>query len=236
MSSTAQPPKPKRRWCRFSLKTLLVVMLVSCLGFAWIGHRLHRARENRARVAASEKPIKTAVAAIEESGGTVVWKNKSLRPHTWLEEQFDDPGGADDPVGVVKVTEVTFSDDATDADLVHLKDLIALEVVDISNWSTFPDRGKNVTDGGLEHLKGLTHLTKLKLFRRTNVTDAGLEHLKGLTNLEELRLSGTQVSDAGLQHLKGLKSLLWLILEDTDVTDEGVRNLQQALPKCHILY
>ena len=43
--------------------------------------------------------------------------------------------------------------------------------------------------------------------RRTQVTDAGLEHLKGLTQLQGLSLSGTQVTDAGLEHLKGLTQL-----------------------------
>jgi len=37
------------------------------------------------------------------------------------------------------------------------------------------------------------------------VTDAGLEHLKGLTNLLSLTLNGCyEVTDAGLEHLKGL--------------------------------
>ena len=41
----------------------------------------------------------------------------------------------------------------------------------------------------------------------TQVTDAGLEHLKGLSRLQELYLDGTQVTDAGLEHLKGLSQL-----------------------------
>jgi hypothetical protein len=35
----------------------------------------------------------------------------------------------------------------------------------------------------------------------TQVTDAGLEHLKGLTQLQELDLASTQVTDAGLENL-----------------------------------
>ena len=63
--------------------------------------------------------------------------------------------------------------------------------------------GTQVTDAGLEHLKGLTRLQSLDL-SGTQVTDAGLEHLKGLTQLQWLSLEGTQVTDAGLEHLKGL--------------------------------
>ena len=36
----------------------------------------------------------------------------------------------------------------------------------------------------------------------TQVTDAGLEHLKGLTSLQELYLVGTQVTAAGAENLK----------------------------------
>ena len=53
------------------------------------------------------------------------------------------------------------------------------------------------------------------------VTDAGLEHLKGLTNLKQLELFGTQLTDTGLVHLKGLAKLVYLDIRNTQVTDEG---------------
>ena len=37
---------------------------------------------------------------------------------------------------------------------------------------------------------------------RTQVTDAGLEHLKGLTSLQTLKLGGSQVTDADVNELK----------------------------------
>ena len=49
-------------------------------------------------------------------------------------------------------------------------------------------------------------------------------------------LAGTKVTDAGLEHLKGLGQLQELRLAATDVTDKGVKKLQQALPKCQILW
>jgi len=32
----SDPPKPKRRWYRFSLRTLLLFLLVAGIGFGWV--------------------------------------------------------------------------------------------------------------------------------------------------------------------------------------------------------
>jgi hypothetical protein len=49
-----------------------------------------------------------------------------------------------------------------------------------------------VTDIGLQQLKGMEkHLESLRL-DRTNVTDVGLKNLKGLVELESLDLAGTK--------------------------------------------
>lgn len=63
------------------------------------------------------------------------------------------------------------------------------------------------------------------------VTDAGLQHLKGLNSIHTLDLRSTQVTDAGLQHLKGLTSLTVLTLYFTQVTDARVNELKESLPK-----
>jgi Leucine-rich repeat (LRR) protein len=47
----------------------------------------------------------------------------------------------------------------------------------------------------------MTNLTELDLYD-TQVTDAGLEHLKGLTSLTKLSLSRTPITDAGLAEIK----------------------------------
>lgn len=90
-----------------------------------------------------------------------------------------------------------------------------------------------VTDAGLERVKGLNKLTSVGLVS-TQVTDAGLEHLNGLTRLETLGLLDTQVTDAGLEHLKGLTSLRVLWLHNTQVTAEGRAMLRSAVPGCNI--
>lgn len=90
-----------------------------------------------------------------------------------------------------------------------------------------------VTDDGLEHLKGLTNLYALDLLD-TQITDAGMEHLKRLTRLNDLRLTGTRVTDAGLEYLKGLASLERLDLSETKITDVGVEHLKGLTRLCEL--
>jgi Leucine-rich repeat (LRR) protein len=140
----------------------------------------------------------------------------------------------------------------TDAVLVHLERLPSLSAINLNGCN-------KITDGGLEHLKGLTKLQELYLTHtqitdagladlqeltkletlwldNTQVTDVGLVHLKRFTKLESLSLDNTQITDAGLIHLKGLTSLLGLGLRDTQVTDAAVAELQKALPNCEITH
>jgi serine/threonine protein kinase len=84
---------------------------------------------------------------------------------------------------------------------------------------------RQVSDAGLEHLKGLTRLKNL-ILDSTQISDAGLEHLKALTCLATLGLNNTRVSDAGLNHLKELTWLDQLFLCDTRVSDVGLEHLK----------
>ncbi len=78
----------------------------------------------------------------------------------------------------------SFSSDVSDNDLIHLKNLIKLERLDLTQ--------NQVSDAGLVHLKGLINLKNLDL-TDTQVSGVGLIHLSRLTKLERLALSGSQV-------------------------------------------
>ena len=71
-------------------------------------------------------------------------------------------------------------------------------------------------------------------FSRTEVTDNGLEILKGLTSLQSLALNDTKITDEGLKHLEGLSNLRFLQL-NTNITEEGALELQEAFPSCTFL-
>lgn len=227
-------PTPKRRWFRFSLKTLLIVVVLSSLLLGWLGLEIQQAERQSQAVEEIQKTGAWVVYDWDlDDDGNATWKGRPPVPE-WLTEWT----GVDlfgDVVGV------TFGQ-VTDAQLEHVKTLTDLRWLDLHDTQ--------VTDAGLEHLKRLTNLHKLWLWGTqitdagleyvkgfttlqslalgdTQVTDAGLDHLKGLTKLETLNLSGTQITDVGLQHLKGLTNLKWLNLANTQITDVGLEHLEE---------
>ena len=90
-----------------------------------------------------------------------------------------------------------------------------------------------VTDSGLEYVESLNKLRRLDL-RGTSITDDGLARLSKLRDLRELSLKRTAVTDDGLSHLEGLTALQWLVLGDTSVTIDAIRKLRQHLPNCEM--
>jgi internalin A len=235
-------PRSWRRFLRFGVRGLIVLVLVIAAGLGWTVHLAHVQRD--------------AVAAIRKAGGAVSYDWEISTGKYWPAGEPWAPKWLVDLVGVdffghvtaafahhmsaatsdeviaqvgrlTRVQSLNLHDSAiSDSGLVHLKGL--------TNLSAFLLYRTQVTDAGLVHLKGLTKLSFLHL-DGTQFTDAGLVHANGLTNLTELWLGGTQFTDAGLVHVKGLTNLSQLYLRNTRVTDAGVMELTRALPSLRII-
>jgi hypothetical protein len=131
MSVADLPPKPKRRWHQFSMRTMLLVMLVFIVTVGGIGSRFHRAKRNRDAMAAT--PDAVAMTGIKKLGAEVTIAYKQKRPQTWLENWLDDPGSLDDPVRVLNVTKVNlWHSNVTDKDSQNLNGLTALQALNLS--------------------------------------------------------------------------------------------------------
>ncbi len=83
-----------------------------------------------------------------------------------------------------------------------------------------------VTDAGLENLKGLKGLEQLYLYQ-TDISDAGLAHLKNLQSLKLLSLSTTKVTNEGLSHIKELPSLTSLHLDGLKIGSAGLAHVKE---------
>ena len=68
MTAPEDTPKPRRRWLRFSLRTLLVVMLLFGVVFGVLGMMAREARRQR-----------KVVADLEEMGAIVIFRRMKSR-------------------------------------------------------------------------------------------------------------------------------------------------------------
>lgn len=254
MTTTRKP----RRWFQFRLRTLLVLMLLVCIGMGWLGVKMQKVRKQRA-----------AIEAIERLGGSVHWSSTDVPEESagqvWLRKllgddffaypedvEINNDAAMEYPTELTHVTILqVFGSDITDAGLNHLQCLPQLEELwfadtrvtgnglrhlkGLAQLNTLVFSGTPVTDAGLEHIKGLTQLESLDL-KDTQVTDAGLANLRQLTDIEILCLKGTRITDAGFVHLRGLKRLTHLFLDGTQVTDAALVHLKGLTQLQYVQY
>jgi hypothetical protein len=210
---------PRPHWFRFSLRTLMLVVALICVGFGGLGFMWRQTQDQR-----------SAVEQIQKLGGSVRYE------HTVLPNCFANVSDVD-----LSRTQIT------DADLEYLRPLTRLRRLELrhtqitdaglANLRRLPWLGcldleaTKVTDAGLIHIKGMRYVYFLGL-SDTEVTDAGLVNLKGWTQLESLYLNNTKVTDAGLVHLQAMPQLDWVCTEKTQVTLPGRQELFKTLPKC----
>jgi hypothetical protein len=171
-----------RHRIRFSLRALMIAVLVLGVGLGWVVYRAQIQRN--------------AVAAIERAGGSVLydWHYKNGRPDSrgksrWPKRLVDQLG----PDYFGSVVFVFVPEKGSDVELAQVGRLNRLERL----WVRSPA----VTDAGLAQLQNLTRLQNL-MFAGSAISDDGLSHLKDLTSLNKVSFSGTLVTDAGVQKLR----------------------------------
>jgi Leucine Rich repeat len=231
-------PKTRRRWFRFSLRTMLLAVTLFC---AWLGVTFNRANRQ-----------KHAVETITSHGGQVNYDYEADEDGRFVQNPPPPPGpdwlrnligtdyfatvvdvGIDYQKGVNDDAVEALADlpqlrrlhlhgiDVTDSVLARLTRLTQLHILALTNSS--------VTDAGCEPLKRLTRLKELGLVSRC-ISDGALEHIEGLTRLTGIVLRAPQVTDFGLVHLKRLACLEALDLTGNDkITDVGLQHLKSLV-------
>ncbi len=211
--TTTITPTPRRRWLQFSLRTLMVLVVIVSLPLGWFAYRLNLAREQRA-----------VIDAIHALGGSTEYDGES---GSYTEGSYPSMAFGLDSLG--------FPDPPGCPALVWLRRCLGedffVRIVGVQGES----------DAVLERAARLPHLSSLsvgplhrKPYASYPVTDAGLEYLKGSSQLRTVMLNQTRVTDAGLTHLRGLTQLQYLNLSGNQVTAAGVAELQKALPNLRI--
>lgn len=210
------------RWRQFSLRALMVLILLCAIGLLLWNRYVEPARRSQRLIAEVER-LGGAVRAeaYDTSWSEIVFGKgyfieirelalpKARIDDDWLKHLQDTP----------RLSSLGLSHTAIgDAGLVHLRGLKELE-------SLWLDHTK-VTDAGLAPLEPLTQLKQLSL-RGCRITDDGLGCLKNMTELEVLNLMDTMVSDTGIARLNGLAKLEILALDNTNVTHASLPHLKK---------
>ena len=199
------------RWrFQFSIRSLLVLMVVVALPCSWLSWEMKKANEQKEEVAVIEQAGRVLYAYELDEAGNEINAIGPLR-QAWLRQLC-----GDDFFRSVAAIELP-SLEVADKELNCVKEMSHLRRLSLD--------GTQVTDAGLEGLKLLTKLRWLDL-NDTNITGTGLQYLKGMSQLEVLDLSGTQITDDGLNYLQGLTTLCKLDLARTQVTDKGLVHLE----------
>jgi beta-lactamase regulating signal transducer with metallopeptidase domain len=84
---------------------------------------------------------------------------------------------------------------------------------------------RQATDDGLRHVNALKELEILYIWDAPLVTDRGVAHLRGLTKLREIQIFRSQIGDGALEVLAALPNLEMISLQESSFTDEGLKRL-----------
>jgi hypothetical protein len=230
------PTNPKHRRFAFSVRMLLLLVLVIA---TWLGWAVHKARQQREAVAAIEKfggwvhyDYEFVNGPVNVPSGNNLWlttwgkltPGREPRAPHWLrralgDEYFQDIAHVSLFVDIQKGTAYASKYNIGPADdaLAKLSTQTKVKTLQIG--------GEQVNDRNLAHVGKLTSLEELIIFPGTDVSDAGLAHLAGLKRLRIFLLSNSRLTDDGLASLASLTNLEELVLDGAGFSDRGIAHL-----------
>lgn len=215
----------RKRLFRFSLRTLLLLMLVFGI---WLGWQLDRAKKQ-----------KLAVQAIKDAGGWVKY-DFQFRGMPTLGAMSNFNPNASSPVPQVLLDQLgyDFFHDVVNVNLVYNDD--GPKRIDnesrTTEWAEHLERlpslravltqGKQVDDKVLLKIGQLRKLTDFHLWDGSAVTDEGVKHLVKASNLKKVHLSNGGLGDESLKYFATLPNLTTLSLQGNAFTDSGLKHLR----------
>jgi hypothetical protein len=169
-ATEAEPPKRKRRWYQFSLRTLLIFTLICAVSSAWVASTIERKRREW-----------EAAKAIAKAGGEVYWDYQRVNGQLghWQ------PNGAE-PFGPTWLRGVLGENFFSEVDHVACEG-------GVENLKEFPRLrslflvSAGISDSGLEVVEELTELQKLSLID-TQVSDAMVSKLRAALSKCNIRV------------------------------------------------
>lgn len=158
-------PEPRRHWFHYSLRTLLVVILLASMGMSWLAVKMQRARKQR-----------ETVAAIVRSGGSVLYEYQKVLYEGAVHKsgspvigEPSSPPWLQNLLGQEFFHTVTTVLVYSDEGVQRLKELPQLQRAYLV--------GSQISDEGVQNLEACVRLQKLYL-DGTQVTDEGVKKLR----------------------------------------------------------
>ncbi len=196
-----EQPASRRRWFRYSMRSLLVVVTLLCI---WLGTVVNRAERQR-----------RTVKALRDLNAQVTYDTPFMNPggqpsnwrwlRSWIGDDYFD-----------EVTSITLRRGADDALLRQIGQLRAVKLLEVY--------GHGITDEGLAPIARLPKLEILSLYSRS-ISDEGVLKLAELKHLRGLWLQAPQVTDRGVIALSQLSDLRQLSLTNVRITNRGLKSL-----------
>ncbi len=183
-----------RRRIKFSLPSLLVIVIVVALPCIWMAVEMRAAKRQEEAVTAIHWLEVIYDHEVNKSGQIVGGRPKEP---IWLRNLLGDDFFTD-VVGVFSFYEVSPSFRSR---RIPIADEGLNHIVGLSHLHWMYLTHSEITDEGLAYLIQWHELDDLKL-AKTEISDAGLHHLEGLTHLRFLNLTDTKVTNAGVAKLQ----------------------------------
>lgn len=202
-----------RRPFRFSLRALLVFVLVCAISFNWLSITMHEARKQR-----------EAVVAIEKLGGHVGYDYeydhwKAHEGEIGFQEQPEPPG----PLWLRELAGDDFVDSVVSAWLGRYAMPSSEGLID-----------RPITDSDVEILSEFSNLREVS-FEFQPITDSSLRRLAAFRHIRSIGLYGTQITDNGLVLLKGLPDLEDIDIGDTPASLQGIVAIRKDWPSLKVV-
>jgi hypothetical protein len=174
----------------------------------------------------SVRTQRNAVAAIQSSGGTILYDYHESAPRTWSTAGTPrGPKWARDLLGPEYFDRVVYiglfntpENDAWIHGFNRLKDVKTLLL-----------SGRHVTDQTLNGMETSESLLELHL-TKSAITNDGMRALSKFPNLRWLVADNTSITDEGVIHLSTLHHLQEVHLNNTNVSEEGAHKIRALLP------
>ena len=106
----------------------------------------------------------------------------------------------------------------------NLDDAELAEIASLPSIETLYLYGTDITDSGLERLRGAVNLAYLNL-KYTRVTGFGFTSLKDLSELTTLQLGGELINDQSLANVATLSHLSEIEIVNAEITTDGIQEL-----------